>query len=661
MKFYNFIAFTGLLAFAAFFTAGAQMCNGNLGAPVLNETFGAGNDYGIGPALSNGTTNMHYYADACAGPDADMPSGEYTINTELPGTCKGGTWVTISHDHTGDKYGYMMVINASDAPSLFYTKRVSGSILCPGTTYFFGAWVTNILKDEPQTRGYIKPNLTFNIKKVDGTLLASVNTGDINAVTEVTWMQYGALFTSPVDGSDVIVEIKNNAPGGFGNDLALDDITFSPCGPLIQTGFATVTDTASRKICAHSNYNYLLVSSQSGYVDPGYQWQQNKNDGAGWVNIPGATSPTLQVSAADAPAATLQYRVGLLNKTQAGSESCRIYSSPLTINIYGQSSYILPPTFTACLNHPFVLGATDGDTFEWTGPNNFSATVSSPLVTENATAAVAGVYSLKIVKNNCPSFQYTTVSVVQSPTVSAINNVTICRGSSAQLHSQSTNATHFVWMPATGLDNSNAANPMATPDSTTTYTLTVSNDGCTDIQPTAKVTVTVLQLPLASAGNPIVLFEGNSAILQGKVSGDDVNFYWTPSTFLNNPLLIKPVTTPTDNITYTLHVISNENCGESTSSVLVRVYKKLGIPNTFTPNNDGINDEWDITNINTYPNAEMSIFNRYGQLLFHSIGYPKPWNGTYNGLPLPVDTYYYVIKLKEDNLPIVSGWVLIKK
>ncbi len=72
-----------------------------------------------------------------------------------------------------------------------------------------------------------------------------------------------------------------------------------------------------------------------------------------------------------------------------------------------------------------------------------------------------------------------------------------------------------------------------------------------------------------------------------------------------------------------------------------------------------MNDLWDLTNVNTYPNATVAVYNRYGQQVYYSTGYPKPWNGTYNDKPLPAGTYYYIISLNEDHLPPVAGWVLI--
>lgn len=71
------------------------------------------------------------------------------------------------------------------------------------------------------------------------------------------------------------------------------------------------------------------------------------------------------------------------------------------------------------------------------------------------------------------------------------------------------------------------------------------------------------------------------------------------------------------------------------------------IPNTFTPNNDGINDYWDIPHISDFPGAEVSIYNREGQLVYHSINYDHPFDGKYKGSNLPPGVYYYTIDLKK--------------
>ena len=82
------------------------------------------------------------------------------------------------------------------------------------------------------------------------------------------------------------------------------------------------------------------------------------------------------------------------------------------------------------------------------------------------------------------------------------------------------------------------------------------------------------------------------------------------------------------------------------------------VPTAFTPNNDGVNDNFQ--GYGTYiKNYEMGIYNLWGQLVYHTTDYSKPWDGTSKGRPVPVGTYYYVIDLKTGKEPIVTGSVTI--
>lgn len=649
------------LLFAAFISipvsTNAQVCNGSLGAPVVNETFGSGKTFGeIGAPLAPGITNLKYNATSCGGED-----GEYSLLSSMGTSCKGGTWKYIGHDHTGDKNGYMMIINATDEPSEFFTYRVKGELLCANTNYQFAAWVLNILRDLPQTKGYSEPNITFSIEKPDGTVLKSFNTGNIKAddLSIPSWKQYGTFFTSPNDGSDVIVKMTNNSRGGLGNDLALDDITFSPCGPLIQTGFAVIGNTGDKNNCINDDLNYTLVAQQQGYLDPAYQWQRKILGDTVWTDVSGATTTTYNVVIPNARVGLYQYRIGVLSSANAGSEKCRIYSDPLNINVYPLPTYPLSSTTTTCIGSPLILRAEGGDSYLWTGPNNFTSIENSPTVTVNADHSYEGDYTLRIIKNGCPFFATTTVRVFDAVTAEPLNDVAICEGGSVQFNVVSTNATKFKWYPSTGLDRDDIANPTATPGITTTYKVEISNDACPGYIKSATSTVTVYKNPVADAGKTFSMNEGETAKLNGKASGDNIVAYWTPAEYLDDPTSLTPVTTATANITYTLHVESTVGCGISTSSVFVRVYKKLGIVNTFTPNSDGVNDIWNIKNIDDYPNAQIDIYDRGGQRIFHSIGYGKPWDGTNKGSKAIAGTYYYIIDFKEGGLKKKSGWVLL--
>ena len=83
----------------------------------------------------------------------------------------------------------------------------------------------------------------------------------------------------------------------------------------------------------------------------------------------------------------------------------------------------------------------------------------------------------------------------------------------------------------------------------------------------------------------------------------------------------------------------------------------ITIPNTFTPNGDGINDTWNINNLNTYTKTTVEILNRYGTRVYYSNNYPVPWDGRYNGVKVPDGTYYYIIT--GVNTKPLTGYVAV--
>jgi gliding motility-associated-like protein len=353
---------------------------------------------------------------------------------------------------------------------------------------------------------------------------------------------------------------------------------------------------------------------------------------------------------------TYQYRLGVSNGSDISSVQCRVYSDPLTIVVNPLPIVPAFATQTICEGYPLQLNAAGGAAYTWTGPH-IAPTPKNPLVINSVTPADAGTYTVVAVSQNGCAAPPVNVQVKVIPkVVASVTNsaLAICAGESVQLNASG--GLFYKWTPSAGLDNDTIPNPMANPLQTTTYVVHVGNGGCTDS--TQSVKVTVNQNPVADAGSNITLFEGQSAKLNGTIKGDNITSHtWTPATFLDNPNSLTPVTTPTDDITYTLTAVS-QTCGTSTSSVFVRCYKKIIVPNAFSPNGDGINDYWNIKNMFTYPEGTVSVYNRYGQQVFQSTGYTKPWDGTSNGAALPQGTYYYIIDLK-DTQPKISGWVLI--
>jgi gliding motility-associated-like protein len=88
------------------------------------------------------------------------------------------------------------------------------------------------------------------------------------------------------------------------------------------------------------------------------------------------------------------------------------------------------------------------------------------------------------------------------------------------------------------------------------------------------------------------------------------------------------------------------------------VYNDIYIPNAFSPNNDGLNDTWRINGLEVTPNAKVTVYNRYGEIVFETTGKTLEWDGTYKGQPLAIDSYVYMVDLKN-GMPLRKGTVMI--
>ena len=177
---------------------------------------------------------------------------------------------------------------------------------------------------------------------------------------------------------------------------------------------------------------------------------------------------------------------------------------------------------------------------------------------------------------------------------------------------------------------------------TINYLFTASPAGCTYM---TSFVLKVNPVPTISLPQRFVVLEGNQVALRAVAAiteGGNLTYKWTPSTGLNADNVPDPVATLSADTRYTLTVTSDKGCPTSVET-FVKVLKIPVIPNTFTPNGDGINDTWEIKYLNDYPNATVEIFNRYGSRVFYSNGYGIPWDGRSNGTDFPVGTYYYII------------------
>ena len=224
-------------------------CNSSNGHKVdykfLNETFGTGGRTSSFTAAYNATTTYCYENGTgtncpAAGASWILDDGEYSVVSKITGTVASDpenihgdlAWYNGEDHTTGDTSGRMAVFNASFTPGTFYETTITGILSNLPITYSF--WVLNIMAQSTFPSS-ILPNVTVEFYDLSNNLLTSFNTGDIgrctgsttdNTCSQGVWKQ----FTTSVNLGNVnafTIRFKNNAPGGGGNDLALDDILIS--------------------------------------------------------------------------------------------------------------------------------------------------------------------------------------------------------------------------------------------------------------------------------------------------------------------------------------------------------------------------------------------------------------------------------------------------
>jgi gliding motility-associated-like protein len=249
------------------------------------------------------------------------------------------------------------------------------------------------------------------------------------------------------------------------------------------------------------------------------------------------------------------------------------------------------------------------------------------------------------------------VFTVSSP---VCNASTITLSGAAKAYNSNISAVHYYYLN-TGNDTI-LYNPTHTwfwkAKDTGIYTIlqiASTNNGCVD---SLQQSYTVLPNPLVSAGGNQIIVSGSSKILPASITGNsNGNIYnWQPIIDLNNANVLQPICYATASKQYKLTVTNTYGCNAS-DSLWVTVLKELKLPNSFSPNGDGINDQWDIPFASAYPNIKISVFNRNGTIVFQSTGNYTPWRGNdANNQPLPIGTYYYVIDLNTGEKPL-AGWV----
>jgi gliding motility-associated-like protein len=464
------------------------------------------------------------------------------------------------------------------------------------------------------------------------------------------------------------------------------------------------TDTA---VCEDAS---LQFAANATGVDVTYIWQLNGNDLSDGGAYTGTQTDQLSIADASVPG---QGVFRLIANGACGADT----STEATLTLY---SLPARPVITASGATEFC----EGGSVTLTSSASYGNTWSTGANGQDITVSTAGTYTVSVTDNNgctSPVSDVVTVTVNTNPsrpTISLSGATEFCEGSSVTLTSSAANGNSWS-NGATGqaITVSTAGTYTVAVSDNNGCTSPVSDPVTITVHPTPAQPVIMAGGPLEfCAGSSVTLStdpaaqyqwsDGRSAqAITVNQSGDytvqitDVNGCTSPAsatvTVLVHPLPAGAIITNGPMAAGNTRVVELQapqlpgasyrwNTGDSTATIRVAqsgyyrvtVTNAAGcaqsfdinvelvdltkIPNTFSPNRDGINDYWTVPNLHLFPQARVMIFNRNGNKVFEATGGNIRWDGTSNGKELPAGVYYYVLDLRDGGQP-VNGWINLMK
>jgi len=547
--------------------------------------------------------------------NAQNPTHNFTAN----GIYNVNLTVTSSGNCTGDT---TIALNFNIKPALNYPALAPVCQNVPGTISVATATVTN---GASGTGVYIGAGTTA---------AGQFSPSAAGAGTHTIWYK----FTTPNGCADSVSQT----------------ITVNP-KPTAQF-------TATPSVCLGSAVTFTDGSSISSGNISQWQWNFGNSTTANYAN---GNPFSVNYATADTFIAKLVTMSALGCTSDTASRTIIVHPIPVA-NFSTSNSVCMPGGAVVFTNQSTLTGNNNSMTYVWnfgdasapntnTSPSHIYAASNNYTITLTATS-VAGGCSHQVSKPFNAFFEKPVAAFAADPD-------TLCQGKPTVFDDLSTDPagsaiTGWSWNFADGSAPATVQSPVKTYTQPGNYvvTLRVTNAaGC--ISDIANGRVVVYLQPVVDAGPSFTVPQGTLVTFNPVVNDPSLNFVWSPATGLSSATVLKPSLTAIFDQTYTLRATGQGGCTAS-DFLIVKVLKGLDIPNAFSPNGDGTNDRWEIGNLADYTDCEVQVFNRYGQRIYQSRGYTKPWDGTVNGTPMPVGVYYYVIDLKN-GLQKLNGSVTI--
>lgn len=411
---------------------------------------------------------------------------------------------------------------------------------------------------------------------------------------------------------------------------------------LIITSDQGCKDTVTKNITVHPLPVAVVRPDTALCIGEQVQLQASGGVSYQWLPSSGLSSSTI-ANPVSTPQATTLYVVVVTDANQCiDKDSVTVTVNPLPNTSAGNDTYI-------CEGSSYQLNGAGGITFHWSPANLVSdSTLPNPTISPADTTTFV-LTSFNVF--GCSNRDSVTISV-QHPIQMTISPAQdLCEESSVML--SASGGIYYSWSPAGGFPDEQSADYTITTQTSTTYSVTVSNDCFAD---TGYVDVTVRPLPVVYAGVDDSMIRDEFIYLNGNADG--VTNFWTPSAGLEDSASFTTRASPFNTTDYVLNSISEYGCiARDSVRIFVEVVNLMLVPNAFSPNDDGHNDIFRIIRyLNVEELLDFKVFNRWGQLIFETNDLRQGWDGTFQDVPQELGVYAYVIRvLNRDGEKITKG------
>ncbi len=301
-----------------------------------------------------------------------------------------------------------------------------------------------------------------------------------------------------------------------------------------------------------------------------------------------------------------------------------------------------------CRDGIAVLSASGANSYAWSPVNGLACPTCG---TTNASPDTTRIYYVTGTNTfGCSTSDSVKVRVVQRFNMNNSPSVGFCAETYTILNA--TGASSYLWSPAIGLSNTTDSTVVAKPSTTTTYRV-IGFDSENCFTDTANIVVSLYPKPTVNAGADVTIIGGLSTTLNPTTSNGIASYNWINGSSLSCTNCKNPVATPPQTTTYKLEVTSTQGCKNSDEvTVFVTCDKgNLFVPNTFSPNNDGMNDVLYPRGNGIHKVLTFRIYNRWGEVVFEQNNIDvndisKGWKGDYKGKKLNSDVFVYTIDVQ---------------